>query len=127
MIHQQFQPRKERQGKLMQEAFMKESTPLIERTARAALAAGMSPNEASRELRKRMILERLREHHGNLCRAASALHEHRNTLTRQMKDLGIASAAKDLRRHLRAQRELQFSRRASSRAAALPAPKAKAA
>jgi len=85
--------------------------PLIERTAEQMLAAGMSWAEGARELRKAMITTLLRKHKGNLCHAARALLIHRNTLTRQLKTLGIADVPRQIRAQLRAQPALKYGAR----------------
>ena len=72
-------------------------TALIRLAAQQMLAAGMNTSEGARELRKAMIVEELELVHGNVCRAARALGMHRNTLSRQMEDLGIWDAARKFR------------------------------
>jgi transposase-like protein len=85
------------------------ATALIAITAGQMLAAGMNPSEAARELRKAMITQALDTHHGNVCRVARALHVHRNTLSRQMADLGISDIAKEFRTESQLQRSLKMS------------------
>jgi hypothetical protein len=89
---------------------MRETT-LIE-TAQQMLRAGMSLAEGTRELRRQMIEETLREHKGNVCHAATALRVHRNTLNRQVHELKLEDVARSLRANRREkQSALKFSRR----------------
>jgi hypothetical protein len=97
---------------------MKE-TPLVKMAARQALAAGMTPQQGGRELQKEMIVESLKENHGNACRTARALHMHRNTLSRKITELRIEDLVEDfraeLRNQLRNQKPLRFGGRLPAR------------
>lgn len=84
---------------------LKERT-LIRETAVQMVLAGMSLDEGREELWKEMISECLKQNKGNLCHAARDLREHRNTLSRQVQDLGIADVAKQIRGELRRQSSL---------------------
>jgi Fis family transcriptional regulator len=46
--------------------------------------------EAAAEFEKLFMLEALRKHRGNLCKAAETLGIHRNTLSKKMREYGIA-------------------------------------
>ena len=50
---------------------------------------GILYEEAQREFEKRFIACVLARHDGNLCRAATALGIHRNTLTRKIREYGL--------------------------------------
>jgi hypothetical protein len=89
---------------------MKENS-LIQTVAQQMLEAGMSLHESAHLLAKTMIIEALRANHGNICRTARELHLHRNTLTRNMADLGIAEVARGYRAELRRVCELRFGGR----------------
>ena len=78
----------------------------IARTVRQMRAAGLSFFEAVREFKKGLIVDALRDARGNACRAARALGTHRNTLRRQMQDLGISTS--EIRSDWRTQRALRF-------------------
>lgn len=93
---------------------MKE-TSLVKMAARQALAAGMTPQQGGRELQKEMIVESLKENHGNACRTARALHMHRNTLSRKITELRIEDLVEDFRAELRNQKPLRFGGRLPAR------------
>jgi len=84
------------------------ATPLLTMAAQQMLAAGMDLHEGTRELRKAMIAAALQEHHGNACQTARALRMHRNTLSRQMEELGMWQMARECRADWANQRLLRY-------------------
>lgn len=50
---------------------------------------GMSLDEAEKELRRVLLMDAMRRHKGNQCRAADDLGIHRNTMTRSMDEADI--------------------------------------
>jgi len=67
------------------------------------LDAGCSDREAQELLRASMISRALERCHGNICRTAMVLNQHRNTLTRNLKAFGLERAPGDIRRAYSAQ------------------------
>ena len=65
----------------MKDAKENERTP-VEQFARLMLRAGLSLDEAGREIRKQLLAAALKENRGNICRAATQLRTHRNTVAR---------------------------------------------
>jgi transcriptional regulator with GAF, ATPase, and Fis domain len=80
---------------------------LIERTARKMVAAGMSLTEGVREIQKQMLIEYLKEHHGNVCHCARALGTHRNTVSRQIEEFQLVELARQFRAQHRADTHAQ--------------------
>jgi DNA-binding NtrC family response regulator len=54
---------------------------------------GITLNEAERAFKKAYIIESLKMHRGNQCRAAKAMGSHRNTLARDCAELDINAAS----------------------------------
>ena len=83
---------------------------LMEAAARMLLRQRMSWDEGAAELRRNMILEALRLHRGNLCRAARELGQHRNTLSRAIEELKMGDEVALLKQQARGQGLLRLRR-----------------
>ena len=55
-------------------------------------SSGVTYGEAVKQFKRRFILEVLARHKGNQCRAAEELGMHRNTLSRTLAELELATA-----------------------------------
>ena len=55
--------------------------------------AGISYQEAVKQFKRRYILEVMKGHKGNQCKAAEELGMHRNTLSRTLAELDLDTAA----------------------------------
>jgi DNA-binding NtrC family response regulator len=66
-------------------------TAIFTRMAQAAIDSGLASfTEFSRNSKRAFILEHLAREHGNISRAARNMGLHRNTLARNIEELGIA-------------------------------------
>ena len=77
-------------------------------------SAGIPYAEATRQFKKRYILEVLAHHKGNQCKAATELGMHRNTLSRTLAELDLDSAQirKGMRRPVMSERPAMAQRMA---------------
>ena len=71
-------------------------------------STGVSYDDAVRQFKRQYLLEVLRAHRGNQCKAAEELGMHRNTLSRTMAelDLEVAEVRAGLKRPVRSERLL---------------------
>jgi len=71
-------------------------------------STGMRYDDAVRQFKRQYLLEVLRAHRGNQCKAAEELGMHRNTLSRTMAelDLEVAEVRAGLKRPVRSERLL---------------------
>ncbi len=69
-------------------------------------STGIRYEEAVRQFKRQYLLEVLRAHRGNQCKAAEELGMHRNTLSRTMAelDLEVAEVRAGLKRPVRSER-----------------------
>ncbi len=65
----------------------------LESLVEEMVARGIRYEDAQQEFEKRFIACVLARHDGNLCRAATALGIHRNTLSRKLTELRLARRA----------------------------------
>lgn len=72
---------------------MKELGENMEAVVTAARAGGLRLHEVEEQLRRRFLLQELRDAKGNICRAARSAGVHRNTMDRWCQHLGITPAA----------------------------------
>lgn len=71
-------------------------TPLRERLddlVEDMIAGGIRFPDAKREFEKRFLSQVMEQENGNLSRAAKVLHIHRNTLSKKLQELKLASRA----------------------------------
>lgn len=61
----------------------------LEQLVAQMYSSGILYSEATREFRKRFIMEVLRQNRGNQCKAARELGMHRNTLSRTIAELKL--------------------------------------
>ncbi len=71
-------------------------------------STGMAYEDAVKQFKRQYLLEVLRAHRGNQCKAAEELGMHRNTLSRTMAELslGVAEVRAGLKRPVRSERLL---------------------
>ena len=71
-------------------------------------STGIRYDDAVRQFKRQYLLEVLRAHRGNQCKAADELGMHRNTLSRIMAelDLDVAEVRAGLKRPVRGERQL---------------------
>ena len=69
-------------------------------------STGVRYDDAVRQFKRQYLLEVLRAHRGNQCKAAEELGMHRNTLSRTMSelDLDVAEVRAGLKRPVRSER-----------------------
>jgi DNA-binding NtrC family response regulator len=69
-------------------------------------STGVHYDDAVRQFKRQYLLEVLRAHRGNQCKAAEELGMHRNTLSRTMSelDLAVAEVRAGLKRPVRSER-----------------------
>lgn len=72
-------------------------------------STGVRYDEAVRQFKRQYLIEVLRAHRGNQCKAAEELGMHRNTLSRTMDELelNIAEVRAGLKRPVRSERLIQ--------------------
>ena len=72
-------------------------------------STGVRYEEAVRQFKRQYLIEVLRAHRGNQCKAAEELGMHRNTLSRTMAELEleIAEVRSGLKRPVRSERLIQ--------------------
>ena len=67
-------------------------------------STGIRYEDAVRQFKRQYLLEVLRAHRGNQCKAAEELGMHRNTLSRTMAELDVAEVRAGLKRPVRSER-----------------------
>ena len=92
---------------------------LFDQVAAEALDAGMDQHQALRALKGRLIVNSLKRNRSNQSKAARELHVHRNTLSRDIHQLGLRAAVFGFKKDVRSdRRQLQTQKRIESLKAA---------
>ena len=80
-------------------------------------STGVRYDEAVRQFKRQYLIEVLRTHRGNQCKAADELGMHRNTLSRTMAELqlDVAEVRAGLKRPVRSERLFQGGLRQQAR------------
>ena len=80
-------------------------------------STGIRYDDAVRQFKRQYLLEVLRAHRGNQCKAADELGMHRNTLSRTMTELelGVSEVRAGLKRPVRSERLVHSGLRQQAR------------
>lgn len=71
---------------------------LIGRTVAKTLASGISQRESLKLVKSALVVEALTRSNGNKCKAAKELQVHRNTLARDIRQLGLFDVVRDIKK-----------------------------
>jgi regulatory Fis family protein len=82
----------------------------IHEAAMLMLRAGITAHEAKELVSQALVIAALEQAGGNLCKAASLMDVHRNTLSRQLLKLRLEHLPWEIRRQRGVQGQLKFSK-----------------
>jgi hypothetical protein len=95
---------------------IRKGTPIYD-VAALLLRYGATADDAHQLVASAMAMAALEQSRGNICKAASIMDVHRNTLTKQLALLNLKQFAQDIRAHHARQMRLKLPRGESARAA----------